>query len=62
MKMPFGELKDQDVHKILLDDLLWFGDNIANRNGDLLKAVITGLDGKSLSLILISHCQRTVLP
>jgi hypothetical protein len=46
MKMPFGKHKDKEVHTVPHDYLLWFRNNITNLNGDLLKAVIAGLDGK----------------
>lgn len=46
MKMPFGKHKGQEIHTIPHDYLLWFRDNIKNLNGDLLRAVIAGLDGK----------------
>lgn len=46
MKMPFGRHKGQEIHTLPHDYLLWFRDNIANLNGDLLRAVIAGLEGK----------------
>ena len=46
MKMPFGKHKDQEIHTIPQDYLLWFRDNINNLHGDLLQAVVAGLDGK----------------
>lgn len=46
MKMPFGKHKDKEVHTVPQDYLLWFRNNITNLNGDLLKAVIAGLEGK----------------
>lgn len=47
MKMPFGKHKGTEIHAIPHDYLLWFRDNIKNLQGDLLKAVIAGLEGKS---------------
>lgn len=46
MKMPFGKHKNQEIHTIPQDYLLWFKNNITNLNGDLLRAVVAGLDGK----------------
>jgi hypothetical protein len=46
MKMPFGRHKGQEIHTLPYDYLLWFRDNITNLHGDLLRAVIAGLDGK----------------
>ncbi len=47
MKMPFGKHKDKEVHTVPQDYLLWFRNNITNLNGDLLKAVEAGLNGKA---------------
>lgn len=44
--MPFGMHKGKEIHTLPHDYLLWFKNNITNLNGDLLKAVIAGLDGK----------------
>lgn len=46
MKMPFGMHKGKDIHTLPHDYLLWFRKNITNLNGDLLKAVEAGLEGK----------------
>ena len=46
MKMPFGKHKGQEIHTIPHDYLLWFKDNINNLHGDLLRAVVAGLEGK----------------
>lgn len=46
MKMPFGMHKGQEIHTIPHDYLLWFRGNITNLSGDLLRAVIAGLEGK----------------
>lgn len=47
MKMPFGMHKGKEIHILPHDYLLWFRKNITNLNGDLLRAVIAGLDGKA---------------
>lgn len=46
MKMPFGMHKGKEIHTIPRDYLLWFRDNITNLHGDLLGAVVAGLEGK----------------
>jgi hypothetical protein len=46
MIMPFGMHKGKEVHTISSDYLLWFKNNITNLHGDLLRAVIAGLEGK----------------
>lgn len=46
MKMPFGKHKGQEIHTIPHDYLFWFRSNIINLHGDLLRAVIAGLDRK----------------
>jgi len=46
MKRPFGKHKGQEIHTIPHDYLQWFRENIANLQGDLLRAMIAGLKGK----------------
>lgn len=46
MKMPFGRHKGLEIHTLPQDYLLWFRDNITNLHGDLLRAVVAGLEGK----------------
>ena len=46
MKMPFGKYKGQEIHTLPHDYLLWFRNNITNLHGDLLRAVVAGLEGE----------------
>ncbi|MEZ6131148.1 MAG: DUF3820 family protein [Planctomycetaceae bacterium] len=46
MKMPFGKHRSKEIHTIPHDYLHWFRNNITNLHGDLLRAVVAGLEGK----------------
>lgn len=46
MKMPFGMYKGKEIHTLPHDYLQWFKNNITNLHGDLLRAVVAGLEHK----------------
>lgn len=55
MKMPFGKYKEKEIHTIPHDYLVWFRENIKNLEGDLLRAVLAGLEGKPFELPTIKE-------